>query len=116
MNGSQTSDVDLFERLRAGDAGALEPPDGALRGPRVSRGQRGRAALGTWLYRIAVNTALNKRRGKRNELEEPLEDLLPTFKEDGHRQGDRSFLLADCADADLRGAGARRRTGWPRPW
>ena len=25
MNGSQASDVDLFERLRAGDTGALEP-------------------------------------------------------------------------------------------
>src|SRR4030095_97306 len=55
----------------------------------------GRAALGTWLYRIAVNMSLNKRRGKRAEVEEPLEDLLPTYREDGHRQGDRSFLLAD---------------------
>jgi RNA polymerase sigma-70 factor (ECF subfamily) len=122
MNGSQTSDVDLFERLRAGDAGALEPLMDRFAGRvyRVASGIcgsspdaeevvqdvfltlfrkvgsfEGRAALATWLYRIAVNTALNKRRGKRNELEESLEDLLPTFKEDGHRQGDRSFLLAD---------------------
>lgn len=55
----------------------------------------GRAALGTWLYRIAVNTALNKRRGKRAQVEEPLENHLPAFGEDGHRQGDRSYLLAD---------------------
>ena len=55
----------------------------------------GRAALGTWLYRIAVNTALNKRRGKRAQVEEPIEDHLPRYTADGHREGDRSFLLAD---------------------
>jgi RNA polymerase sigma-70 factor (ECF subfamily) len=54
-----------------------------------------RAALGTWLYRVATNTALLRRRGKRLELEVSLEDQLPTFREDGHRAGERSFLLAD---------------------
>ncbi len=54
-----------------------------------------RAALGTWLYRVATNRALLRRRGKRFELEVSLEDQLPTFKEDGHRAGERSFLLAD---------------------
>ena len=54
-----------------------------------------RAALGTWLYRVATNSALLRRRGKRLELEVSLEDQLPTFKEDGHRAGERSFLLAD---------------------
>ena len=54
-----------------------------------------RAALGTWLYRVATNTALLRRRGKRLELEVSLEDQLPTFLEDGHRAGERSFLLAD---------------------
>ena len=54
-----------------------------------------RAALGTWLYRVATNTALLRRRGKRLELEVSLEDHLPAFKEDGHRAGERSFLLAD---------------------
>jgi hypothetical protein len=42
-----------------------------------------------------VNAALNKRRGKRAQLEVLIEDHLPTFKEDGHREGDRAFLLAD---------------------
>ena len=56
---------------------------------------QGRAALGTWVYRVAANAALIKRRGKRFELEVALEELLPTFKEDGHREGDRSYLLAD---------------------
>jgi RNA polymerase sigma-70 factor (ECF subfamily) len=55
----------------------------------------GRAAIGTWLYRVAANAALIKRRGKRVELEVSLEDYLPTFREDGHREGDRSWVLAD---------------------
>ena len=55
----------------------------------------GRAAIGTWLYRVAANAALLKRRGKRVELEVSLEDCLPTFRADGHREGDRSWVLAD---------------------
>jgi len=54
-----------------------------------------RAALGTWLYRVATNRALLRRRGKRVELEVSLEDQMPAFKDDGHRAGERSFLLAD---------------------
>ena len=55
----------------------------------------GRAALGTWIYRVAANAALIKQRGKRFELEVALEELLPTFLSDGHRDEDRSYLLAD---------------------
>jgi RNA polymerase sigma-70 factor, ECF subfamily len=55
----------------------------------------GRSALGSWIYRITTNAALNKRRGKRLELETSLEELLPTFKADGHRAGDRTYILAD---------------------
>ena len=55
----------------------------------------GRAALGTWLYRVAANAALIKRRGKRVELEVSLEDCLPTFRDDGHREGDRTMVVAD---------------------
>ena len=55
----------------------------------------GRSRLGTWVYRVAANAALIKRRGKRAEVEVPLEDYLPTFGEDGHREGDRALLLAD---------------------
>jgi RNA polymerase sigma-70 factor (ECF subfamily) len=112
----------LFDRLRAGDGTALEPlmERFASRVYRVAHGVtgnapdaeevvqdvfltlfrkaasfEGRAALGTWLYRIAVNTALNKRRGKRAQVEASLEDYLPRYTADGHREGDRSFLLAD---------------------
>jgi RNA polymerase sigma-70 factor (ECF subfamily) len=54
-----------------------------------------RATLGTWMYRIATNAALNQRRGKRLDLEMSLEDCLPMFLPDGHRQGDRALLQAD---------------------
>jgi RNA polymerase sigma-70 factor (ECF subfamily) len=106
------ADAALFERLRAGDGTALEPlmERFASRMYRVAQGVtgnapdaeevvqdvfltpfrkaasfEGRAALGTWLYRIAVNTALNKRRGKRSQVEEPLEDHLPQYTADGPR-------------------------------
>jgi RNA polymerase sigma-70 factor, ECF subfamily len=62
----------------------------------------GRAALASWLYRVATNAALIKRRGKRYQVEvklEDLEDLLPQFREDGHRDGDRTWLLADWSQA-----------------
>jgi RNA polymerase sigma-70 factor (ECF subfamily) len=119
------AEATLIERLRNGDTTALE---GLMEqfAPRVYRlaygitrneadaeevvqdvflslfrkidGFEGRAALGTWIYRISVNAALIKRRGKRVELEVLLEDHLPTFREDGHREGDRTFLLADWSD------------------
>jgi RNA polymerase sigma-70 factor (ECF subfamily) len=112
----------LIERLRAGDPGALEPlmAHHAARVYRVAYGItrsagdaeevvqdvfltlvrkistfEGRAALGTWLYRVATNAALIKRRGKRAQVEVSLEDHLPTFKDDGHRDGERSYLLLD---------------------
>jgi len=112
----------LVERLRAGDAAALE----ALMSEYASRVYRlafgitrdqgdaeevaqdvfltlatktamfeERAALGSWIYRITTNAALNKRRGKRREVETSLEEHLPAFQADGHREGDRTYLLAD---------------------
>ena len=115
----------LIDRLRGGDAMALEEVMDQF-APRVHRlaygitrneadaeevvqdvflrlfrkidAFEGRSALGTWIYRIAVNTALIKRRGKRATLEVLLEDHLPTFKDDGHREGDRAMLLADWSE------------------
>ncbi len=55
----------------------------------------GRSALGSWIYRITVNTALNKRRGKRAQVEVPLDDLLPAYTPDGHREGEPELVLAD---------------------
>jgi RNA polymerase sigma-70 factor (ECF subfamily) len=119
------SDEVLLAQLRAGDTAVLEPLMERFSGRlfRVAHGItrsasdaeeviqdvflsllnkaasfEGRAALGTWLYRITVNAALNKRRGKRAQLEVLIEDHLPTFQEDGHREGDRALLLADWSD------------------
>jgi RNA polymerase sigma-70 factor (ECF subfamily) len=58
-------------------------------------GFEGRSALASWIYRVTTNTALNKRRGKWRELETSLDELLPRFTDDGHREGDRSMLIAD---------------------
>ena len=44
----------------------------------------GQARLSTWLHRIAVNAALMRLRARRRKPEEPIEDLLPRFLEDGH--------------------------------
>ncbi|HET7341804.1 MAG TPA: sigma-70 family RNA polymerase sigma factor [Methylomirabilota bacterium] len=74
-------------------------------------GFEGRAAVGSWIYRVTANAALNKRRGKWRELETSLDDVLPTFKADGHRDGARAFLVADWSrrpDEELLSGEARR--------
>jgi len=117
-----SSETVLVERLKDGDSAALEilMERYSSRVYRVARGItrtdsdaeevvqdvfltlarkidsfEGRAALGTWIYRVTTNAALLKRRGKRAQVEVSLEEHLPTFKDDGHREGDRSYLLAD---------------------
>jgi RNA polymerase sigma-70 factor (ECF subfamily) len=59
---------------------------------------QGSSALWTWMYRITTNAALNKRRGKRYQLEVSLDDDSPAWKPDGHRDGERAFLLADWSE------------------
>lgn len=44
----------------------------------------GSSQLSTWLHRIVVNTALMKLRTRKRRPEESIEDLLPSFLEDGH--------------------------------
>lgn len=46
---------------------------------------QGEARLGTWLHRIVVNSCLMKLRSRRRKPELPIEELLPSFLEDGHR-------------------------------
>ena len=116
------SETVLVERLREGDASALEAlmeryasrifriargiartdadaeevvQDVFLTLARKIEGFEGRAQLGTWIHRVATNAALLKRRGKRVQLEVSLEENLPTFLDDGHREGPRPYLLAD---------------------
>jgi RNA polymerase sigma-70 factor (ECF subfamily) len=74
-------------------------------------GFEGRAALGSWIYRITTNLSLNKRRGKRRELETSLDELLPTYRPDGHRAGERAFVVADWSampDRELLAGESRR--------
>ena len=119
---SGAADFDLLASLRGGELGALKAlaerygptiyrlafgvtrnqadaeevlQDVLLTLARKGASFEGRSALGSWIYRIATNAALNKRRGKRLELETSLEELLPTFEADGHRAGDRTYILAD---------------------
>jgi len=44
----------------------------------------GQARISTWLHRIVVNAALMKIRSRKARPEEPIEPLLPTFRDDGH--------------------------------
>jgi RNA polymerase sigma-70 factor (ECF subfamily) len=134
----RATDVELIGRLRAQDQSALEAlmerysarlyrvafgitrshveaeevvQDAFLALYRKIETFEGRAALGTWLYRVAANAALIKRRGKRVELEVSLEDHLPTFLADGHREGDRAWVLADWSEtpeSELLSGEARR--------
>jgi RNA polymerase sigma-70 factor (ECF subfamily) len=46
--------------------------------------------ISTWLHRIAVNAALMKLRTRRRKPEESIDDLLPSYLEDGHRAGNHS--------------------------
>jgi RNA polymerase sigma-70 factor (ECF subfamily) len=64
--------------------------------PSFAEGSR----LSTWLHRIAVNAALMKLRSRRRHPEEPIDDLLPAFAEDGH-QVPPSEPWAEPADVAL---------------
>ena len=115
-------DLDLVERLRRGDTTALEAlmerytsrvyrlAHGITRNEadaqevvqdvflilfRKIHTFEGRAALGSWIYRVTTNAALIKRRGQRTDRDVPLEPPLPAFLPDGHRAGDRAYVKAD---------------------
>jgi RNA polymerase sigma-70 factor (ECF subfamily) len=57
----------------------------------------GNCLIATWLHRIVVNTALMTLRSRRRRPEASIEDLLPTFQEDGHHVEQFSDW---CAPAD----------------
>ena len=48
----------------------------------------GTSLLGTWLHRIAVNASLMRLRSKKRRPEESIDELLPTFKDDGHARAE----------------------------
>ena len=45
----------------------------------------GGARISTWLHRIVVNACLMRLRTRSRKPEQPIEELLPRFYEDGHR-------------------------------
>jgi len=147
-------DAALVAQLRRADAGAAEALVGAY-GDRVYRlairitGHasdaeevvqdalwtvvrkidtfRGESAFGSWLYRIAANAAYQKLRGRRRRTEVSLDDVLPSFHDDGQhaastvdwsptvddpsRQADLRLVLTAAMDAlpeDYRAAVALR--------
>jgi RNA polymerase sigma-70 factor (ECF subfamily) len=108
---AKRSDAALLARLRAGDPRAFEELVRSQSGRMLAVARRllrseedamdavqeaflnahrsldrfqGDSALSTWLHRIVVNAALMKLRSKRRKPEESVEDLLPTFQENGH--------------------------------
>jgi RNA polymerase sigma-70 factor (ECF subfamily) len=54
----------------------------------------GQARLSTWLHRITVNAALMRIRRQKSRPEQPIEALLPAFREDGHSE----VCFVDWAD------------------
>src|SRR5262245_59555686 len=65
-----------------------------------------RASLGPWLHRIAINSALDKLRGKRRHPERSIDDWLPSFEENGQRLEPQAEW-SETAEAALN----RRETG-----
>src|SRR5262249_15970529 len=71
-------------------------------------GFRQGAGLGTWLHRIVVNAALIHLRRKRRPAEEPIDQLLPRFLDDGHRDLSLEPLVSAHAFVDSLGQGEAR--------
>lgn len=61
-------------------------------------GFRGEANLGTWLHRIAVNAALMHLRRRKPARQLPIDDLLPTFSDEGHRYDELPVAWAESAE------------------
>ena len=106
-----SDDVELLQRVRAGDERACEVlvrrhsgrmlavarrllgteedsadavQDAFLAAFRSLDGFKGNSALATWLHRIVVNACLMRRRARSRCREVPIDELLPTFDETGH--------------------------------
>ena len=60
----------------------------------------GNSSLATWLHRIALNAALMKLRSQRRKPEQPIDGLLPTYYDDGHRRDPGPAWKALASDAE----------------
>lgn len=113
LNPNDDADASLLAALRSGDESAFETLVRSYGGRMLAVARRvlgndddaqdavqeaflsafkslaafdGRSQLATWLHRIVVNASLMKLRTKKRHPEQSIDDLLPTFKTDGHQQ------------------------------
>jgi RNA polymerase sigma-70 factor (ECF subfamily) len=135
----ETAEVEVLERLRAGDEAAYEELIRANGGRMLAAARRilptdedaqdavqdaflsafkkidtfqRQSKLGTWLHRIAINAALMKLRSLRRRREQDIDDLLPRFLEGGHfAQMPRPWSEAADAPAVQREVRAAVREG-----
>lgn len=68
----------------------------------------GDSRLSTWLHRVALNAALMRLRHRRCRPESSLEDLLPTYTDDGHHS-EPPCPFGDVAQRQLETAEDRAR-------
>jgi RNA polymerase sigma-70 factor, ECF subfamily len=61
----------------------------------------GSSRISTWLHRIVVNACLMRLRSRQRRPEEPIEDLLPKFREDGHQVDHPSVEWSEPVDVLL---------------
>jgi RNA polymerase sigma-70 factor (ECF subfamily) len=69
---------------------------------------QGQSRLSTWLHRIVVNAALMRLRRRKARPEEPIDPLLPTFRDDGHASVEY-HAWQESAEARLERAEVRAR-------
>lgn len=108
----QVREAALVERLRAGDNAAYEQMVRQTIGPLLATARRmlgredeaqdsvqeaylsafrslakfeGGSRLSTWLHRITINACLMRLRTRRRKPETAIDELLPTFSDDGHQ-------------------------------
>ena len=62
---------------------------------------RGDSSLSTWIHRIAINTALMRRRRHKPGVDVPLDDVLPAFEENGHIAADVADWSREASDPAL---------------
>jgi RNA polymerase sigma-70 factor (ECF subfamily) len=125
MAAAAPDDKALLDRLKAGDDGAYEELVRAHGGRMLAVARRflrseedardavqdaflsafrgverfeGNARLSTWLHRIVVNAALMKLRTRRRKPEQPIDELLPAYVEDGHMAAPASPWRSDELD------------------